>query len=121
MMNYLFALLIALAAGWTVAASEALFRAENRPGIFAGTAGTILLLLMTAIAGLFAVGGILWAFQAIHSSAVMVVLAGGGWMGFAASNWLNVSVAGAVNRLTVGGIGLMVLYGITQTWFPPPS
>ncbi len=120
MMNYLLALLISLFAGWTVAASEALFRAENRPGIFAGTPGTILLLLMTAICGLFAAGGILWSFQAIPSSAVMVVIAGGGWLGFTASNWLNVSTAGAVNRLIVGVTGLMLLYAVTQTWFPAP-
>ncbi len=119
MMAHLMAVLISLFAGWTVAASEALFRAENRPGIFAGTPGTILLLVITGVGALFAAGGILWILRAISSSTVMVIIAGGGWLGFYASNWLNVNTAGAVNRLIVGVTGLMLLYAITQTWLPP--
>ena len=57
---------ISFAAGWSIAACDALFRAEERPGIFRGTAGMILLLIMagvggftgTLLTGLFAVGGL---------------------------------------------------------------
>ncbi len=119
-MNYLLALLISLFAGWTIAASDVLFREEDRPGIFAGALGTLLLLVMTTAGGLFAAGGLLWIFRAIPSSAVIVIIAGGGWLGFAASNRLHMNAAGAVNRLIVGVAGLLILYGITWSFFPPP-
>jgi hypothetical protein len=119
-MNYLLALLISFLAGWSVAASEVLFKTDQRPGMFQGTAGMILLLALTGAGGLSAAGGILWAFRAVPSAAVMIVIAGGGWLGWTASNWLNVAVAGAVNRLLVGVAGLTVLYGLVWSFLPPP-
>jgi hypothetical protein len=118
-MNYLFSFLISFFAGWTVGASDVLFREENRPGIFGGSLGTLLLLVLTGIGGLFAAGGFLWAFQAVPSAAVLIVIAGGGWLGFAASNRLHVNAAGAINRLIVGVAGLLILYALTWSLLPP--
>jgi len=120
-MTYLLALLISFLAGWTVAASDVLFREEDRPGVFRGSAGTMLLLILTAAGGLFATGGILWIFRTILTSAVIIIIAGGGWLGFAASNRLHVNAAGAINRLIVGVAGLVLLYGLTWSFFPPPD
>ncbi|MEX0752865.1 MAG: hypothetical protein WD073_08065 [Xanthobacteraceae bacterium] len=119
-MTYLLAALISLFVGWTAAASDVLFRDENRPGVFAGTTGTLLLLALTAAAGISAAGDIVWIFRAIPSSAVIVIIAGGGWLGFAASNKLHVNAAGAINRLIVGVAGLALLYGIAWSLLPPP-
>ena len=118
-MNLLFASLISFAAGWTLAASEMLFREENRPGVFAGRPGIVLLLVMTGVAGLFATGGILWMFQAVRSSGVLVIILTGGWFGFAASNRLHGNAAGAVNRLIVGVTALVILYGMTWSFLRP--
>jgi hypothetical protein len=118
-MNHLLALLISFLAGWSLAASDALFRLDERPGVFRGTGGTLLLLAMTGAAGLLGAGGIVWIFHAIPSSIVIVLIGGGGWMGFASSNWLHVAPAGAVNRLIVGVAGLTLLYGIAWRFFPP--
>ena len=43
--------LISFAAGWSIAAGDALFRAEERPGVFRGTPGMILLLVVAGIGG----------------------------------------------------------------------
>ena len=118
-MNLLFASLISFFAGWTLAASEMLFREENRPGIFAGRPGTVLLLGMTGVAALFATGGILWMFQAVKSSGVLVIILTGGWFGFAASNRLHGNAAGAVNRLIVGVTALVIFYGLTWSVLRP--
>ena len=67
-----------------------------------------LLALSTAGAAL-GTGGILWMFRAIPSLAVFIVIGGAGWGGFAASNWLHVNAAGAVNRLLVGLAGPIAL------------
>lgn len=120
MTNYLIAALICFLIGWTVAASEVLFRQENRPNPFSGTLGMVFLLALSAVGAALGTGGILWAFRAVPSSAVMIVIAGAGWGGFAASNWLNVSPAGAVNRLIVGLAGLLLLYGVVWKFLPPP-
>ena len=119
MINYLIAALICFLAGWTVAASEVLFREQNRPNPFRGILGMLFLLALAAAGAAFAIGGILWIFRAIPSSAVIIVIAGAGWGGFAASNWLNVSPAGAVNRLIVGLAGLLLLYGLVWKFLPP--
>jgi hypothetical protein len=118
-MTLLLAFLISFASGWTAAAAEVLFREENRPGVFAGTAGTLLLLALTGVGAYFAAYGILWIFQAIHSSVVIVIIPGGGWLGFAASNRLHVNAAGAVNRLLIGAAGLIVLYGAAWSLLRP--
>jgi hypothetical protein len=118
-MTYALAVLIPFLAGWSAAASEVLFNAERRPGIFQGTSGMILLLVLAGIGGLLAAGGILWIFRAIHSSAVLVLIAGGGYMGWTTSNWLNVAVAGAANRLLVGVAGLTIVYGLVWSLLPP--
>jgi hypothetical protein len=49
----------------------------------------------------------------------MIVLAGGGVLGAAASNRLHVNAAGAANRMVVGLAGLVVLYGLAWSVFPP--
>jgi hypothetical protein len=118
-MTYALAVLIPFLAGWSVAASEVLFNTEQRPGMFRGNPGMILLLLLTGAGGLLAAGGVLWIFRAIHSSMVLVFIAGGGYLGWTASNWLNVAVAGAVNRLLVGVSGLLFLYAVVWTFLPP--
>jgi hypothetical protein len=119
MTAYLIAFMIALIAGWSIAACDALFRAEERPGLFRGTVGMVLLLAAAAAGGLLIAGGAVWAFQAIASSAVMIVLAGGGVLGAAASNHLHVNAAGAANRMIVGLAGLVILYGVAWSYFPP--
>jgi hypothetical protein len=50
----------------------------------------------------------------------LIIIAGVGWAGWAASNWLNVAAAGAVNRLIVGLGGLLLLYGLVWKFLPPP-
>lgn len=111
-MSLLLAGLISLFVGWTVAAADALFRDEKRPPVFSGTLGTTFLLILTGVGGLFAAGDILWIFQAIRSSVVIVIIGGGGYLGYSASNRLQVNAAGAANRLIVGLAGLMVFYVI---------
>jgi hypothetical protein len=118
--NYIIAALICFLAGWTVAASEVLFREQNRPSPFRGTAGMLLLLALAAVGAAFGTGGVLWIFRAIPSSAVIIVIGGAGWLGFAASNKLHVAAAGAVNRLIVGLAGLLLLYGLAWKFLPPP-
>jgi hypothetical protein len=118
-MNYLFAFLIAFVAGWSIAACDSLFRAEERPGLFRGSVGMMFLLAAAAAGGLLAAGGAVWAFKSIPSSAVMIVLAGGGVLGAALSNRLHVNAAGAANRMVVGLAGLVILYGVAWSVFPP--
>jgi hypothetical protein len=117
--NYIIGALICFVAGWTIAAAEVLFREENRPSPFHGTAGMLLLLALGAVGAAFSTGGILWIFQAIPSSAVFIVIGGAGWLGFAASNKLHVAPAGAVNRLIVGLAGVLLFYGMAWKFFPP--
>jgi hypothetical protein len=117
--DYLVAAAICFLSGWTVASSEALFRVEDRPPPFRGTLGMLFLLVLASVGAALAVGGILWIFQKIPSSAVIVVILGAGWGGFAASNWLNVHPAGAVNRLLVGLAGLLLIYGFVWKVLTP--
>jgi hypothetical protein len=119
--NYIVGALISFAIGWTVAAAEVLFREEVRPNPFRGTPGMLLLLTLAAVGAAFGAGGILWIFQAIHSSAVFIVIAGAGWAGFAASIKLHGAPAGAVNRLIVGLAGVLLLYGLAWKFLPPPT
>ena len=119
MTDYILAALICFAVGWTVAAAEVLFREEQRPSPFRGGLGMLLLLALAAVGAAFGTGGILWIFRAIPSSAVIVVIGGAGWLGFAASNKLQVVAAGAVNRLILGLGGLLLFYGLVWRYFPP--
>ena len=111
-MSYVLATLISLFAGWSVAASDALFRADERPGVFTGTAGTVLLLAVTGAGGLILAGAVIWVLRIVPSAVVatlmLIVACGGGYV----SNQLNVTGAGAANRMIVGLAGLVVLYGI---------
>ena len=118
MIDYIIAALISFLIGWT-AAAEVLFREENRPGPFRGTAGMLLLLALSAVGAFFGTGGILWIFQTIPSSAVIIVIGGAGWLGFAASNRLHVNPAGAVNRMIVGLGGILLFYGLVWKFLPP--
>ncbi|MCC6886951.1 MAG: hypothetical protein IT536_00220 [Hyphomicrobiales bacterium] len=111
--------LISFAAGWSFAAAEALFRAEQRPGIFRGTPGMILLLVVSAIGGLTVAGAVIWFLQSMISAAALVILAGGLVLGSAASKKLHVNTAGAVNRMLVGLTVLLALYGLVWTYLPP--
>jgi hypothetical protein len=113
--------LISFAVGWSFAACEVLFRAEERPGLFRGTSGMILLLVVAGIGGYTAALAIVWLMQSMISAAVLVVLAGGMVVGGAASKKLHVNAAGAANRMMVGLASLVVLYGVVWTWLPPPA
>jgi hypothetical protein len=117
-MSYVIAVFIALFAGWSVAASDALFRAEEKPGIFQGTAGMVLLLAATAAGGLVVAGAVIWVLRISPSASVAVIIGLFGLLGAKASNMLNVSAAGAANRMIVGIVGLAVLYGIAWWYFP---
>ena len=94
--------LISFAAGWSIAAADALFRAEERPGIFRGTPGMILLLTIAGVGGLTIAYAMIWFLQSMISAAVMVILAGGLVLGGAASKKLHVNAAGAANRMMRG-------------------
>ena len=112
--------LISFAAGWSVVAADALYRAEQRPGIFRGTPGMILLLTISAVGGLTIAYAVIWFLQSMISAAVTVILAGGLVLGGAASKKLHVNAAGDANRMMVGFAVLVVLYGLVWTYFPPP-
>jgi hypothetical protein len=112
--------LISFAAGWSIAATDALFRAEERPGIFRGTPGMILLLIVAGTGGLTIAGAVVWFLQSMISAAVLVILAGGIVLGGAASRKLHVNAAGAANRMMLGLAVLVVLYGLVWTYLPPP-
>ncbi len=118
-MIYVVAILIASFGGWWVAATDALFRVGERPGLFAGTAGMVLLLAATAGGGLLLAGGAIWIVQIASSASVAVIIGIFGFLGAKASNMLNVTAAGAANRMLVGLLGLTVLYGIAWSVFPP--
>ena len=111
--------LISFATGWSVVAADALFRADERPGIFRGTLGMILLLIVAGIGGLTIAGAVIWFLQSMISAAVMVILAGGVVLGGAASKKLQVNAAGAANRMMVGLAVLVALYALVWTYFPP--
>ena len=117
-MSYVIAVFIALFAGWSVAASDALFRAEEKPGMFQGTAGMVLLLAATAAGGLVVAGAVIWVLRISPSASVAVIIGLFGLLGAKASNMLNVSASGAANRMIVGIAGLAVLYGIAWWYFP---
>ncbi len=111
--------MISLAAGWTVVAADALFRAEQRPGIFHGTPGMVLLLIVAGIGGLTIAGAVVWFLQSMISAAVAVILAGGLVLGGAASKKLHINAAGAANRMMVGLAVLVALYAMVWTYLPP--
>jgi hypothetical protein len=117
-MVYVVAALIALFGGWWVAATDALFRASERPGMFAGTSGMVLLLIATAGGGLLLAGGAIWIAQIAGSGSVAVIIGIFGFLGAKGSNMLHATAAGAVNRMLVGLLGLTILYGIAWTVFP---
>jgi len=118
-MVMLLGFLISFAAGWSMAACEALFSAEERPGIFRGTSGMILLLIVTGIGGLTIAGAVIWFLQSMMSAAVLVILAGGVVLGGIASRKLHVNAAGAANRMMAGLAVLVVLYGVVWTFLRP--
>jgi hypothetical protein len=111
--------MISFAAGWSVVAADALFRADERPGIFRGTPGMVLLLIVAGIGGLTIAGAVIWFLQSMISAAVMVVLAGGLVVGGAASKKLHANAAGAANRMMVGLAALVALYALVWTYLPP--
>ena len=113
--------LISFAAGWSIMAADAVFRAEERPGVFRGTPGMILLLIVAGIGGLTIAYTVIWFFQSMISAGVLVILAGGMVLGGAASKKLHVNAAGAANRMMAGLAALVVLYGVVWTFLPPAS
>jgi hypothetical protein len=119
-MTLILAFLIAFAGGWSLMACDALFRTEERPGIFRGTFGMVLLLVVTAVGGLTLAGATVWAFQVNITAGVAVVIAAGMVLGFGASKRLHVNAAGAANRMIIGLAVLVALYGLVWTYYPPP-
>ena len=117
-MTYVIAILIALFAGWSVAACDALFRAEEKPGPFQGNVGMLLLLAATAAGGLLLAGAVIWVLRISPSASVALIFGLFGWLGAFASNRLNVTAAGAANRMIVGIAGLAALYGLAWWFFP---
>ena len=117
-MTYVIAAFIALFAGWSVAACDALFRAEEKPGMFQGTPGMILLLAATSAGGLVVAGSLIWVLRISPSASVAAIFGLFGLLGAKGSNMLNVSAAGAANRMIVGIAGLAALYGIAWWYFP---
>jgi hypothetical protein len=113
--------LISFAAGWSIAAADALFRAEERPGVFRGTPGMILLLVVAGVGGLTIAGAFIWVLQSLISAAVLVVLAGGLVLGGAASRRLHANAAGAANRMMIGLAALVLLYGLVWSVLPPTA
>ena len=70
--------LISFAAGWSIVAADALFRAEERPGMFQGTPGMILLLVVAGVGGADHRRDVRsGCSQSLISAAVLVILAGG--------------------------------------------
>jgi hypothetical protein len=113
--------LISFAAGWSIVAADALFRAEQRPGIFRGTPGMVLLLVVAGVGGLTIAQTFIWVFQSLISAAVLVVLAGGLVLGGAASRRLHANAAGAANRMMVGLAALVLLYALVWSALPPTA
>jgi len=118
-MAYVVAVLIALFGGWWVAATDALFRASERPGLFAGTSGMVMLLIAAAGGGSLLAGGVVWIAQLASSASVALIIGLFGLLGAKASNMVHVNAAGAANRMMVGLLGLIILYGIAWRVFPP--
>jgi hypothetical protein len=118
-MKLILAFLIGFAGGWSLMACDALFRTEDRPGIFRGTVGMVFLLVLSAVGGLALAGDMIWAFQSILSSGVLVLLIGGMVLGFGASKHFHVNAAGAVNRMLLGFATLLALYALVWTYFRP--
>ena len=58
------------------------------------------------------VAGIIWMFHTLPTSHSVIVIFTGGLLGTTASQRLHVNAAGAINRLVVGVIGLLVAYVI---------
>src|SRR5262245_25461508 len=114
-MAYVIAFLIALAGGWWVAAIDALFRAEDRPGLFAGTPGMVLLLVAAAAGGLLLAGGVIWVARIVPSASVALIIAIGGLLGAKASNMLHVTAAAGGNRMMVGLVVLIVHFGLVRS------
>ena len=119
-MTMILSFLIGFAGGWSLMACDALFRAEDRPGIFQGTLGMVLLLVFTMVGGLTLAGGMVWAFQTVITSGIVVILAAGMVLGWAASKRLHVNTTGAANRMFVGLAALALLYGAVWTLYPAP-
>ena len=120
-MSYMIAVLIALFAGWWLAATDALFRAEERPGLFHGTTGMGVLLLATAAGGLLLAGAVIWFVRiapSAYGASLTVVMLIAAALGAKASNMLHATAAGAANRMLVGLAALTVLYGIVWSYFP---
>jgi len=117
-MTYVIAVFIALFAGWSVAACDALFRAEEKPNMFQGTVGMVLLLAATAAAGLVVAGAVIWGLRISPSASVAVIICLFCLLGAKAPNMLNFTAAGAPNRMILGVAGLAILYGIVWWIFP---
>jgi hypothetical protein len=118
-MTILVGFLISFAAGWSIAACEAVFRSAERPGLFRGTGGIVLLLVVAGIGGFTIAGALVWLFQALISAAVLVIIAGGMVLGGMASRKLHVNAAGAANRMMLGLGVLVLLYALVWTVMRP--
>jgi hypothetical protein len=66
-------------------------------------------------------GAVIWVLQVVPSASVAVILGIGAVLGGMASNKLNVTAAGAVNRTMLGLASLAILYAVAWTLYPPPG
>jgi hypothetical protein len=117
-MSYVIASLIAFLAGWWIAAINALFNAEERPGMFRGNSGMVMLLVATAAGGLLIAGSAVWIARLVPNASVALIMGIIGFLGAKASSMLHVNATGASNRMLLGLLGLTALYGIAWTYFP---
>src|SRR5262249_13726920 len=85
LVSYVLAFTIALFAGWWVAAIDSLFRCEQRPGLFAGTPGMVMLLVAAAAGGFLVAGAVIWVARVVPSASVALIIAVGGIAGAKAS------------------------------------
>ena len=118
-MTYLLAVLFPFPAGWTMAATNALWDAPDRPPVLWGAGGRMLLIAIYILTGLLLVTGIAWMFHKLPTSHSIMVIMVGALLGTTASRRLQVNAAGAINRVTVGVVGLLAAYMIAWVFAHP--
>jgi energy-converting hydrogenase Eha subunit C len=119
MMNYLVAFMFPFFAGWSMVAANALWDAPDRPPVLWGAGGRMLMIAIYILTGLLLVTGIAWMFHKLPTAHSIMVIIAGGLAGTAASKRLQVNAAGAINRVAVGTVGLLLAYVIAWVFAHP--